>query len=190
MVAFQQAPLFPDVCRPFSYAVKQTPLNYVQIDTAGSSEQGSVTLQSQCYFMCCALTVWTNYDNVGPVIATADSVAALSTPFTPNNFTLKIQRDINNNYSNNPMPQAMIASSGYRAGKVFPIPVIYSPRSNLQFTFQDTTGLFLLDALSGGDPVPLQIRMFMVGYNIPVSQWNKFASSFPHFACVYGPPSL
>jgi hypothetical protein len=192
MSAFQQTPIFCDVCRPFAYAVKQTSnQNYIQISQAGGSVFGSITLMPQNYFVATALRCVTNYDDVAPVVATADSDAILPRSFTPDNFTLKISRGNSNNYSNFPIPQSMIGSSGYRAGKIFPLPQVYGPRTNFQFQFQDTTQLFLLDALSEGAAIPLRIDMFLEGYNVPFTQWTKFCRIFPSFAAVFGaPPSL
>lgn len=186
MTILQQIPLFSDIARPFSYAVIQSPLNYVTITVAGGTAIGSLTIQPQSYFVATAFTVFTNYDNVAPVFATANSNAILPRPFAPNNFTLKIDRGNNNKYSNDPMPQAMIASSGYRAGKVFPFPVVYGPRTNFQFTFQDTTGLFLLDALSEGEAVPMVIQAFLTGYKVPIDNWDRFTNIFPQFSTVFG----
>ncbi len=186
MTIFQQIGLFSDVCRPFHYPVVQSPLDYCQITAAGGQAIGSLTIQPQSYFIATALTCFTNYDNVAPVVASANSDAILPRPFTPNNFTLKIDRGNNNKYSNDPIPQALVGSSGYRAGKIFPYPVAYGPRTNFQFTFQDTTGLFLLTATSGGTAVPMKIQMFMVGYKVPIGNWNRFCNVFPQFATVFG----
>lgn len=187
---FLQTPIFCDVARFFAYPVKQTATqNAVTISTAGGSVLGSISLKPQVYFVAFGLTCFTNYDNVSPVAASADSDAILPGVFAPNNFTVTISRGLYNNYSNNPIPQAMLGASGYRAGKVFPYPVAYSPRSNFQFTFQDTTGLFLLDDTTDGQPVPLVIQMFLQGYNVPIEQWDKFCRIFPAFANVFSADS-
>lgn len=192
MTTFQQVPIFSDVCRPYFYVVKQTPTqNNVQITVAGGSAQGSLTLKPDSYFLAYGFSVFTNYDNVAPVIATTTSNALLGRPFIANNFNCSIQRGNSNTYGNFPIPQAHLCGNGYRSGKLFPNPIVYGPRSNFFFTFQDTTGLFLLTALSGGTAVPLTIQMYLCGYNIPVTQWNKFAAVYPSFAKIFGaPPSL
>lgn len=185
MTYFNQVPIFSDVARYFAYVVKQPPNDYVQIAVPNSSQEGSITLKPDAYFVAFGLTVFTNYDNVAPVIATANSNAILPAAFTPNNFTVKLNRGTYNKYSNFPIPQAQACSSGYRAGKVFPNPVTYGPRTNIQFTFQDTTGLFLLTATSGGTAVPLKIQAFLEGYNVPQDNWDKFCRMFPEFAGVF-----
>lgn len=193
MTTSQQTPLFSDILRPFWYPVKQTAKqNYVQITAAGGSQLGSITFKPDSFFFAYAVTCYTNYDNVAPPIATANSNAILGRPDVPNNFTVQLQRGDNNNYSSLPMPQPHFASSGNLAGKDWPLPVVYGPRSNLQFTFQDTTGLFLLTATSGGTPVPLKIQMFFVGYHIPIgpdgpnSPWSRFCRIYPNLAKIYG----
>lgn len=186
MTNAQQTPIFSDVARYFAYPVKTSPFNYVPITVANGSAIGSVTLKPQYYFVLFGITVFTNYDNVGgPPTKTANSNTILPGVFTPNNFTVRLDRGNNNKYSNNPIPQSMICSAGSRAGKVFPIPVVYGPRTNIQFTFQDLTGLFLLTATSAGSAVPLNIQMFLEGYDVPITQWEKFIAIWPEFANVY-----
>ncbi len=183
---FQQTPTFPDVCRYYAYPVQQSGTqSFVQIATANSTGFGSINLKPQNYFIVTALRVTTNYDNVGGVFASANSDAILARPFVPNTFTVKIERGNSNNYSNQPMTQAEICSSGYRAGKCFPLPTAYGPRSNFNFTFTDLTGLYLLTATSQGTAVPLTIKMFLEGFHVPIESWSKFANLFPEFAEVF-----
>lgn len=189
MSAYQQTPIFSDIAKPFYDPVRQSPLlNYCQISTAGTSITGNITTKPQCYRVATSLLCWTNYDDVAPVTKTANSNATLGRPFTPNNFTLTISRGSWNNFTNRTIPQAEICSSGYRAGKIFPNPITYSPRSNFLFTFQDTTGLFLLTATSEGTAVPLRIYCFLAGYDVPIENWPKFCRIYPQFYQVYGTP--
>lgn len=186
---FQLTPIFSDVCRYYSYPVATSGTNpAVVIDQPFATSFGYVTLKPQNMFVAMALRCVTNYDNVGGVYATADSDAILAQPFAPNNFTVTVARGNNNDYSNQPMTQAEICSSGYRAGKVFPLPVAYGPRFTFKFSFTDTTGLFLLTATSAGEAVPLRIQMFLEGYHVPQEQWNKFCQIFPSFGQVFATP--
>lgn len=187
MSPVQQCPIFSDIARPMSYVVRNPPNASVQITTANGSRQGSVTMRPQSYFIWQSVTCFTNYDNVAPVIATANSSAILPQPFAPNNFTVTIDRGTYNKYSNLPIPQALLCSTGTRAGKVFPFPVILSPRTNIIFTFQDTTGLFLLTATSQGTAVPLTIQMFLNGVDVPLPNWQKFCAVYPDYAAVFAP---
>ncbi len=186
-MSFQQTPVFPDVCRYYSYPVQASgSLKYVLITAANGLGFGTINLKPQNYFVATALRCSTNYDNVGGVFASASSDAILARSFVPNTFTVKIERGDSNNYSNQPMTQAEICSSGYRAGKCFPLPVAYAPRSNLQFTFTDLTGLYLLTATSQGAAVPLTIKMFLEGFHVPIECWKKFTNLFPEFSEVFG----
>lgn len=187
----QQLPIFSDVARWFSYPVLTQGANgTVKIPTAGGTGMGYVTLQPQSYFVFTNFRASTNYDNA---VFDADvfgggaaAPAGLIPPF-PNNFTVSIFRGQNNTYSNLPMTQAEIASSGYAAGKQLPIPVVYGPRFNFSFTFTDSTGLFLSTG-DGATVLPLAIDMFMEGYSVPLTQWKKFLSYFPSFAAIMDAP--
>lgn len=183
---FQQLPIFSDVAKYFAYPVltRGSGANNVSITAAGGTGYGFVTLIPLNYFILTALRCVTNYDNVGAVVSTAAIAPVLPTAqFTPNNFTVEIKRGQNNVYSNSPMTQAEICSSGYLAGKIMPIPVIYGPEQNFLFTFTDLTQLFLLDGSSSA--IPLNIQMFMAGYHVAVDKFNQFCEYFPSFAGVY-----
>lgn len=183
---FQQTPIFCDVFRYYAYPVANSGTRkFVEISAANGTQFGYVTLKPQNYFVAMALKVVTNYDNVGGVITTADSDPTLVRSFVPNNFTVKVERQNGNNYSNQPMSQAEVCSSGVLAGKVFPLPVVYGPRSNFTFTFTDTTGLYLLDSVDEGEAVPLRIQMFLEGGHVPIDQWERFCNLFPEFAEVF-----
>ncbi len=185
---FNQIPIFSDVARPFSYPVqKSASVNAVTIAAAFGTDYGNVNLMPQNYFVFSHFGCVTNYDNAGPVLTTTDVTASVivAPPFVPDNFTVQIARGQNNVYSNQPLTQAEICSAGYLAGKQMPIPVVYGPRFNFQFTFTDTTGLFLLD--SDDAAIPLTIQMFMVGYNVPAELWPLFLNYFPALANVFQP---
>lgn len=183
---YQGTPIFSDVARPYSYPVQSSgTVPSVTISRAFATSFGYVTLKPQNMFVATNLRCRTNYDNVGGVFASANSAAILARPFTPNAFTFTVQRGNSNDYSNQPMTQAEMASSGYRAGKIFPSPIAYGPRFTFKFSFTDTTGLFLLTATSGGTAVPLTIQMFLEGYHVPTELWPKFCLAFPEFAEVF-----
>lgn len=188
MQNFQQTPVFSDVADWFAYpALTASQLTSIRIDAAGAGNKGYITLQPQHYFAHCAWAAVTNYDNVGGVFASADATAILSLPSTPNNFTVEIQRESSNNYSNAAMTQAELCSAGILSGKQMPLPVIYGPANTLSFQFTDLTGLFLLD--DDGESIPLDIQFWMIGYSIPQGQnddnWYRFLEFFPHLKCAY-----
>lgn len=186
---FQQTPIFADVARYYAYpVVKNQQFNYIEIAAANGSDFGQVTLMPDNYFVLTAFRCFTNYDNCGGILMNdnEDIVGPVLVvpPFVPNNFTVQIARGQNNAYSNQPLTQAEICSSGYRAGKQLPIPVVYGPRFNFTFTFTDLTGLYLE---SGETSLPLRIQMWMEGYSVPQINWGRFCNYFPAFANVMAP---
>ena len=191
----QQLPIFCDVARWFSYAVSASAQTsaLITIGAAGGTGYGYTTIMPQNYFVLTNFRASSNYDNavssVGVFAGFGSTQAPADLePFIPNNFTVSIQRGQNNTYSNNPMTQADICSSGYSAGKQLPIPVVYGPRFNFAFTFTDLTGLFLTEG-DGSTVLPLEISMFMEGYSVPISQWAKFLNYFPSLKNVMAAPS-
>lgn len=192
MQNFGQCPIFSDVADWFAYpaltAVNATDVNTITITAAGASNKGYITLQPQHYFAHCGWAAVTNYDNIAPSIRTTNvATTALLRPPYPNNFTVEIQRGSSNNYSNKPLTQAELCSSGNLSGKQMPFPVIYAPAVTLSFQFTDLTGLFLLD--SDAVTIPLQIQLWMVGYSIPQGpdneNWLRFLHYFPALEAAY-----
>lgn len=183
---FSQVPIFQDVARPFSYPVlKQGSLNTITITAAFGTNYGNVALMPDQYFMLTNWRCWTNYDAFSRGFSSAGVTTPqlLSSQFVPNNFTVQITRGQNSLYSNVPVTQGQICSSGYLAGKVMPIPTIYGPRENFTFTFTDTTGLTALNDSKAA--ITLSIQMFMEGYVIPIALFDKFLNYFPAMRSVY-----
>jgi len=184
MQPMQQLPIFSDVADWFAHPVLTSGSQPgVTINAAGGSANGFVTLTNDNYFALCGWACVTNYDNAAPEAATADSTTILPAPTTvPNAFTVAITRSGKTVYSNQPLTQAELCSSGYSAGKQMPFPVIYAPSITFDFVFTDLTQLFLLD----GDDVaiPLSISLWMVGYNIRKSNWQRFLNIYPGLAAA------
>lgn len=170
--------------RPFSYSVKtQAQSATIPITAAFGTNFGYVTLIPENYFLLTSFRAYTNYDNFGGKYTTASSAAILvSPPFVPNNFTVQIARGQSNTYSNLELTQPELCSTGYQAGKQLPQPVVYGPRFNFAFTFNDLTGLVLNDAAAAA--IPLRIQMQMVGYKIPIKNWDRFLNYFPYLGNV------
>ncbi len=188
MQNFSQVPIFSDIADLFYYPVLTNSANSdaVSISTANGTGNGYVTLVDQNYFLQTGWHAWTNYDNAGGVAETEAVTAAVlaGPPFVPNNFTVKVSRTQNNAYSNGvPLTQAELCSAGAYSGKQFPIPVLYGPSITWEFEFTDTTGLYLLTA--GDAAIPLQIKLFMVGYKVPVKNYGKFLEYFPGLRAEY-----
>ena len=152
---------------------------------------GYITLMPSNYFVLTNIRASTNYDNAvsksqvfGITAGTAPGAGVK--PFVPNCFTVQIARGQNNTYSNQPITQAEIASSGYAAGKQLPLPVIYGPRFNFSLTFTDTTGLFLSTG-DGATTLALSISFWFEGYTVPIAKWPRFLNYFPALGNVLLP---
>lgn len=187
MQNFAQIPIFSDVADLYFYPVQTSSANTdaVTISTANGGATGYLTLLDDSYFAHFGWSVWTNYDNAGGVAETAAVTTAIlaGPPSTPNNFTVQIGRAQNNAFSNLPLTQAELCSAGILSGKQMPMPVIYGPNTTFDFTFTDTTGLYLLT--SGDVAIPLQIKLFMVGCRIPLTNFPRFLEYFPALRQVY-----
>ena len=185
MQPLQQLPIFSDVADVYHYPVLTSSQdNAIVIDAAGGTNNGYVTLANENYFALMGWVAVTNYDNFGGVFATADSTAILvSPPTVPNAFTVQINRSGKNLYSQTPLTQAELCSSGYLSGKQMPLPVIYGPSITFDFQFSDLTGLALID---GDDaPIPLSIQLWMVGVHIRKDNFPRFVNYFPGLQVVY-----
>jgi hypothetical protein len=177
---FQQTPVFSDIGKPFAFPVTTQGIsNSIVMPSAYGSTFGSVELMPDQYFVFTAFRCFTNYDNWGGAFSTEVTTTPQGfRPFVPNNFTVQITQGSDSLFSQTPLSQAQICSSGYLAGKTLPIPSIYGPRETFRFEFTDLTGFSLLDADDEG--IPLEIQMFMEGLIVPVKTgWPKFMNLFP-----------
>lgn len=185
MQPMQQLPIFSDVADYYAYPVLTNgQQNYIQIGTAGGTAVGYTTLANDNYFVHMAYACQTNYDNAAGLFATTTSTVILAAPGNvPNAFSVSVQRQGSIIYQNTPLTQAELCSSGQLSGKQMPLPVIYSPTTTFDFNFTDLTGLFLVDGSAA--PIPLRIRLWMVGYNIRKDNWERFLNYYPGLAAVY-----
>lgn len=180
MQTFNQLPIFSDVADFKAYPVLTTgDSDAISIATAFGTARGYVTTVNDGFFIFTGWSVWTNYDNAGGVAETAAVTASVlaGPPFVPNNFRVQIARSQNNTFSNLPLTQAELCSSGYHSGKQAPLPILYAPNVTFDFQFTDTTGLYLLTAADAA--IPLQIRLFMVGLQVPKKAFGRLLSYFP-----------
>lgn len=182
-----QVPIFGDVAdiyyQPVLTAANNT--DAISITAANGTANGYLTVVNNAYFALVGFGCATNYDNAGGVAETAAVTAAVlaGPPMVPNNFTVKISREQNNEFSNLPLTQAEICSAAMFAGKQFPYPVIYGPSTTFNFQFTDTTGLYLLT--SGDVAIPLSISMWAIGYKIKEDEWGRFKEYFPGLRKAY-----
>jgi hypothetical protein len=176
---FSQVPVFADIGRQFWFPVTtQGTTDKITISTAFSTNSGTVELMPNQFFVFTAFRCWTNYDNYGMAVSTATvATPVVLRAFEPNNFNVMITQGGNSQFSQLPLSQAQIASSGYLAGKQLPIPSVYGPRETFRFDFTDTTGLKRLDG--SNNPIALEIQMFMEGLIVQTKDWPKFLNLFP-----------
>lgn len=127
----------------------------------------------------------TNYDPIvqlrasvgaGPAAATGLYQAAV-----PSNFEALVKRNNRFHMMDQPMPQAALASTGYRAGQQVPIPVLYPPSTTFNFELYNTAETLFLTA--AGVAIPMRIDFGLVGYNIQTSNLPIFLNSWPE---LYG----
>lgn len=194
MQNFSQTPIFSDVADWYAYpALTAGQVKTITIAQALGSGKAYITLQPEHYFLFCGFASQTNYDNGGQVRATAAAAgtpglanAVIALPSTPNTFEVEIQRGSSNNYSNVKLTQAEVCSSGLLSGKQNPFPVIYGPAVTLSFQFTDLTGLYLLN--QAGSALSLQIQFWMLGYTIPVDNFDRLLEYFPGLQQEYRGP--
>lgn len=177
--AFQ--PVLSDVADLFTWKVTSTiPSNVVPNNVA----TGQVKLLPNAFFCFMAFRGSTNYDSVtelravvgaGPAAATALFPAAV-----PNNFEVLVKRNQRFNMMDQPMPQAAIASAGYRAGNQVPYPVIYPPATTFNFTLFNTAETLLTES-DVETAIDLRIDFGLFGYNIPAPNLGVFINSWPMF---------
>lgn len=147
---------------------------------------GKLQVDSASFFILMAYLASTNYDNVaGDFIAVigAGPAAArtlVSAPFVPNNFEVLIKYNDDTQLMGNPIPQAALASNGYRAGEQFPYPIIFSPMTTFNFDFYNVAPTLQLNG--DGTARDLTINFGLYGYFVPIEQLSNFLAQWPSYA--------
>lgn len=178
-------PVVSDVADLFTWKTIQTLTTNV-VGTSGQFGTDQIkTLDNSC-FVFVAFRGSTNYDPVqqlravvgaGPAAATALYPAAV-----PNNFEVMVKRNNRFQMMDQPMPQAAIASSGYRAGQQVPIPVIYPPNTTFNFTIYHTAEVLFTQS-NGSTAINLRVDFGLFGYNVLRSNMAEFLGQWPE---LYG----
>ena len=176
-------PVLSDIADLFTWKVTKTIASNV---VGANSATDQVKLLSNSFFCFVAWRGSTNYDSVtelravigaGPAAATALYPAAV-----PNNFEALVKRNNRFNMMDQPMPQAALCSTGYRAGQQVPLPIIYPPATTFNFTLFNTAET-LLTAADQATPIDLRIDFGLFGYNILAQNLGIFVNSWP---ALYG----
>lgn len=119
----------------------------------------------------------TNYDGVQE-FTTATTAAALRSPVcAPNNFEVTIQRASLYNLQKEPIPQAVICSSGYRDGAQLPWAILYPPSTTFDFVFYNVAPQLLLTPAAAA--IDLVVYFGVQGFNVPKTNLGAFMSQWP-----------
>lgn len=135
----------------------------IAILTGNATGRAVITTSQDCYF---AMMAWRLY-------TTEDDPSLLFN----NNCALTVSRGSSYQMMSGPIPQSLIGSSSYFAGKQWEWPIIYSPLTNFDIEAID---------LSGSANT---IYLAMEGYHIPVARWPTFIRYFPALEAIYSETS-
>jgi hypothetical protein len=173
-------PVLSDVADLFWWKTTKTIASNSPINSANVATD-QVKLLPNAFFCFVAWRGSTNYDSVtqlrasigaGPASATGLYPAAI-----PNNFEAMVKRNNRFSMMDQPMPQAALCSSGYRAGQQVPIPILYPPATTFNFTLFNTAETLFLNA--AGAAIDLRIDFGLFGYNVLSSNLSIFTNSWP-----------
>lgn len=173
-------PVLSDVADLFWWKSTKTIASNVAA-TGANAGYDQVKLLPNSFFVFVAWRGSTNYDpmvefrasvGAGPAAATA-----LYPAVVPNNFEALVKRNNRFNMMDQPMPQACLTSSGYRAGDQVPIPIIYPPATTFNFTLYNVAEVLFLNA--DGSAKDLRIDFGLFGYNVPQGNLGVFLNSWP-----------
>ncbi len=177
-------PVLSDVADLFWWKTTKTIASNSPVNNANIAYDQVKTLANS-FFVFVAWRGSTNYDpmvqlrasvGAGPANATA-----LYPAVVPNNFEALVKRNNRFNMMDQPMPQAALSSSGYRAGQQVPIPIIYPAATTFNFTLFNTAETLFLNA--DGSAKDLRIDFGLFGYNVPQGNLGVFLNSWP---ALYG----
>lgn len=179
-------PVLSDIADLFTWKTTQTLTTNV-VGTSGQFGTDQVKTLPNSYFVFCAFRGWTNYDGVVGMRAVIGAVAgaaatALYPANVPNNFEVMVKRNNRFAMMDQPMPQACIASTGYRAGQQVPYPVIYPPATTFNFTIYNTAPQLMVQA-DGSTAINLRVDFGMAGYNVLKENLPIFLGQWP---ALYG----
>ncbi len=177
-------PVLSDVADLFWWKTTKTIASNSSVNNANVAYD-QVKLLANSYFVFVAWRGSTNYDPTVELRASVGAGPAAATGLygavVPNNFEALVKRNNRFNMMDQPMPQAALSSSGYRAGQQVPIPVIYPCATTFNFTLFNTAETLFLNA--DGSAKDLRIDFGLFGYNVPQGNLGIFLNSWP---ALYG----
>ncbi len=175
-------PVVSDVADLFWWKTRQT-LTSIVVGNAGQQASDVVKLLPNAFFVFVAFRGSSNYDSVTQLRAVIGAPAgaaatALYPVNVPNNFEVMVKRNNRFALMDEPMPQACIASTGYRAGNQLPFPIIYPPATTFNFTIYNTAPV-VLTQVDGTTTINNTVDFGMFGYNVPEGNLRTFLSQWP-----------
>lgn len=177
-------PVISNIADHYTWKVTSTIASNNPVNNANKAT-AQIQILPDSFFCLMAFRGSTNYDFIAGEFETVSTAVALYSPAAvPNNFDVMIKRASVYDYMKTPMPQAAIASSGYRAGAMLPWPVLFAPSTTFYFEFYNTAPV-VLTAADQATVIPLRIDFGLFGYNIPANNITAFLKSWPAITAIF-----
>ncbi len=179
-------PVVSDVADLFWWKTRAT-LTSIVVNAVGQTWNDNVKTLPGSVFVFVAWRGCSSYDSVTQLRAVIGAPAgaaatALYPAPVPNNFEVMVKRNNRFSMMDQPMPQAAIASTGYRAGCQLPFPIIYPPATTFNFTIYNTAPV-QLTLVDGATAINNVVDFGLFGYNVPVPNLQTFLGQWP---ALYG----
>lgn len=174
-------PVLADVGDLYWWKTRQT-LTSITPGATGFKATDNIKTLADKYFVFVAWRGCSSYDGAVQMRAVVGAPAgaaatAIFTPVVPNNFSVVVRRG-KIQMMDQPMQQAQICSTGYRAGQQVPIPIIYPPLTSFQYTIFATAPV-LFTLVDGTTQKNIVVDFGMFGYNVPSNKLSLFLNEWP-----------
>lgn len=174
-------PVPSDVADLFWWKTRQT-LTSITVGASGQLANDNIKTLNDKFFVFVGYRGSSNYDGAVQMRAIVGAPAgaaatAIYTPVIPNNFEALVKRG-KFPMMDQPMPQAVICSTGYRAGMQIPFPIIYPPLTTFQITIYATAPV-LFTLVNGSTQKNLIVDFGLMGYNVPTNKLAAFLGEWP-----------
>ncbi len=179
-------PVISDVADLFWWKMRAN-LTSIVANAVGSFESQNIKTLPGSVFVFVAWRGCSSWDPVTQLRAAigaspGTAATALYPTNVPNNFEVMVKRNNRFNMMDDPMPQACIASNGYRAGNQVPLPIIYPPATTFNITIFNTAPVQLTEADTAVPKVNI-VDFGLFGYNVPSENLGIFLNQWP---ALYG----
>lgn len=175
-------PVPSDIADLFWWKTRQT-LTSITVGNAGQLGNDNIKTLNNAFFVFVGWRGCSNYDGAVQMRAVVGAPAgaaatAIFTPVVPNNFEVMVKRNNRYQMMDQPLTQAQLCSTAYRAGQQVPIPIIYPPLTTFQFTIYATAPV-LFTLVDGATQKNLVVDFGMMGYNVPTNKLPAFIAEWP-----------